>query len=53
MPHVHVHPPLSMQIPPDCKVIILPKDELDKANKDKSKRYPSHFQVSIYQHCLK
>ncbi len=30
---------------PDCKVIILPKDEIDKANKDKKKHYPSNFQV--------
>ena len=32
------------QVGPDCKVIIFPKDELDKANKDK-KHYPSGFQV--------
>jgi len=31
---------------PDCKVIILPRDEIDKANKDKKKHYPSNFQVS-------
>lgn len=29
---------------PDCKVIILPKEEVDRANKDK-KRYPPNFQV--------
>lgn len=32
------------QVGPDCKVIIFPRDELDKANKDK-KHYPSGFQV--------
>ena len=36
----------SSQMAPDCKVIILPKEELDKANKDKKhKHYPTHFQV--------
>jgi len=34
----------SSQVAPDCKVIIFPKDELDKANKDK-KHFPPNFQV--------
>jgi len=34
----------SSQAAPDCKVIIFPKDELDKANKDK-KHFPPNFQV--------
>lgn len=34
------------QVGPDCKVIILPQDELDKANKDK-KHYPANFQVHV------
>lgn len=38
--------PSAYQIGQDCKVIILPKDELDKANKDK-KHYPPSFQVHI------
>ena len=29
---------------PDCKVIILPQHELDKANKDK-RHFPGSFQV--------
>ena len=33
------------QVPPMDYDIIFPKDELDKANKDK-KRYPSNFKVS-------
>ena len=37
---------IPSQIAPDCKVIILPKSELDKANKDKKhKHYPTNFQV--------
>ena len=35
-----------LQMSPDCKVIILPKEEVDKANKDKKKHYPPNFQVS-------
>jgi len=35
---------VSSQVAPDCKVIIFPKDELDKANKDK-KHFPPNFQV--------
>ena len=31
---------------PDCKVIILPQHELDKANKDR-RHFPSHFQVHL------
>ena len=31
---------------PDCKVIILPQDELDKANKDK-RHFPHNFQVCV------
>ena len=42
---INAYPFLFVQIAPDCKVIILPKDELDKANKDK-KHYPQNFQVS-------
>ncbi len=38
---------LSVQMSPDCKVIILPKEEVDKANKDKKKHYPPNFQVSV------
>jgi len=42
---------LYSQVGPDCKVIIFPKDELDKANKDK-KHYPSGFQVwGLYASC--
>ena len=38
---------------PDCKVIILPKQEVDKANKDNNKRYPQNFQVNVCQYfCL-
>ena len=37
---------LCLQMSPDCKVIILPKEEVDKANKDKKKHYPPNFQVS-------
>ena len=33
-----------LQVSPDCKVIILPKEEVDKANKDK-KHLPPNFQV--------
>ena len=32
---------------PDCKVIILPQDELDKANKDK-RHFPHNFQVCVF-----
>ena len=43
---------LSLQMAPDCKVIILPKSELDKANKDKKhKHFPSHFQVLSNYYC--
>ena len=39
---------IPSQIAPDCKVIILPKSELDKANKDKKhKHYPTNFQVCL------
>ena len=31
---------------PDCKVIIRPQDELDKANKDK-RHFPHNFQVCV------
>ena len=33
-----------MEIPPEWSVIVLPKGELDKANKDK-RHFPSSFQV--------
>ena len=42
---------LYSQVGPDCKVNIFPKDELDKANKDK-KHYPAGFQVwDLYASC--
>ena len=42
---MYIHKSLSLQVTPDCKVIILPKEEVDKANKDK-KHFPTNFQVS-------
>jgi len=37
---------VSSQVAPDCKVIIFPKDELDKANYNKDKKHFSpNFQV--------
>ena len=42
---------LCSQVGLDTKVIIFPKNELDKANKDK-KHYPSGFQVwDLYAAC--
>lgn len=37
----------KQEFPSDCKVIVLPKDELDKANKDK-RHIPVSFQIQVY-----
>ena len=39
---------LHTQVGTDLKVIVFPKSDLDKANKDTGKHYPPSFEVQMY-----